>query len=134
MVRRILFDLLDSHRSILTHLTKIFNALMQPVINNQIGSLKESATLFINQLALKLRSEGQNICHLGFGESPFPVPEPMRIALQENAYRKQYISGYGLPELRKAVAGFFKSEFGYNYSFEKIFIGETNPSSSYCLS
>jgi len=96
---------------------------MQPVINNQIGSLKESATLFINQLALKLRSEGQNICHLGFGESPFPVPEPMRIALQENAYRKQYISGYGLPELRKAVAGFFKSEFGYNYSFEKIFIG-----------
>jgi len=96
---------------------------MQPVINNQIGSLKESATLFINQLALKLRSEGQNICHLGFGESPFPVPEPMRIALQENAYRKQYITGYGLPELRKAVAGFFKSEFGYNYSFEKIFIG-----------
>ena len=58
---------------------------MHPVINNQIGSLKESATLFINQLALKLRSEGQNICHLGFGESPFPVPEPMRIALQENA-------------------------------------------------
>ena len=52
---------------------------MQPVINNQIVSLKESATLFINQLALKLRSEGQNICHLGFGESPFPVPEPMRI-------------------------------------------------------
>ena len=96
---------------------------MQPVINNQIGSLKESATLFINQLALNLRSEGHNICHLGFGESPFPVPEPMRIALQENAYRKQYISGYGLPELRKAVAGFFNSEFGYNYSFEKIFIG-----------
>ena len=71
---------------------------------------------------LSFYSEGQNICHLGFGESPFPIPEPMRIALQENAYRKQYISGYGLPELRKAVAGFFKSEFGYNYSFEKIFI------------
>ena len=96
---------------------------MQPVINNQIGSLKESATLFINQLAIKLRSEGQNICHLGFGESPFPVPEPMQIALQKNSHRKQYISGSGLPELRKAVAGFFKSKFDYNYSFEKIFIG-----------
>ncbi len=52
---------------------------MQPIINRQISDLKESATLFINQLALKLRSEGQDICHLGFGESPFPVPEPMHI-------------------------------------------------------
>ena len=96
---------------------------MQPVINDQISTLKESATLFINQRAIKLRSEGQNICHLGFGESPFPVPEPMQIALRENAHRKQYISGYGLPELRKAVAGFFNNKFGYNYSFENIFIG-----------
>ena len=61
---------------------------MQPIINRQISDLKESATLFINQLALKLRSEGQNICHLGFGESPFPVPEPMQAALRENARRK----------------------------------------------
>ena len=60
---------------------------MQPVINDQISTLKESATLFINQRAIKLRSEGQNICHLGFGESPFPVPEPMQIALSGNAHR-----------------------------------------------
>ena len=96
---------------------------MQPIINDQISPLKESATLLINQRAIKLRSEGQNICHLGFGESPFPVPEPMQIALRENAHRKQYISGYGLPELRKAVAGLFNNKFGYNYSFENIFIG-----------
>jgi len=96
---------------------------MDPYINNQIENLKESATLAINQLALKLRHEGQNICHLGFGESPFPVPGPMQIALKKNAYRKQYIPGNGLPELRKAVADFFKSEFDYNYSFENIFIG-----------
>ncbi|HIO60342.1 MAG TPA: aminotransferase class I/II-fold pyridoxal phosphate-dependent enzyme [Deltaproteobacteria bacterium] len=96
---------------------------MQPIINKQISNLKESATLFINQLALNLRSEGRSICHLGFGESPFPVPEPMQAALRENSWRKQYISGCGLPELRQAIAGFFKSEFGYNYSFENIFIG-----------
>ena len=96
---------------------------MQPIINSQISNLKESATLFINQLALKLRSEGQDICHLGFGESPFPVPEPMQDALRENAWRKQYISGFGLAELRQAVADFCKNEFGYNYSFENIFIG-----------
>ena len=96
---------------------------MQPIINSQISNLKESATLFMNQLALKFRREGRNICHLGFGESPFPVPETMQAALRENAWRKQYISGFGLLELRQAVADFCKNEFGYNYSFENIFIG-----------
>ena len=96
---------------------------MQPIINRQIRNLKESATLFINQLALKLRSDGHDICHLGFGESPFPVPEPMQAALRENVQRKHYISGYGLADLRQAVACFCKNEFDYNYSFDNIFIG-----------
>ena len=89
---------------------------MQPIINNQISNLKESSTLYINQLALKLRNEGHDICHLGFGESPFPVPELMQAALRENVGRKQYISGCGLPDLRQAVEIFCKKNFGYNYS------------------
>ncbi|MBC8258711.1 MAG: aminotransferase class I/II-fold pyridoxal phosphate-dependent enzyme [SAR324 cluster bacterium] len=96
---------------------------MRPILNRQISNLKESATLFINQLALKLRNEGKDICHLGFGESPFPVPEQMQDALRNNAQRKQYISGYGLTELRQAVADFSQKEFSYNYSYENIFIG-----------
>ena len=55
---------------------------MQPIINSQISELKESATLSINQHAIKLLNEGKNICHLGFGESPFPVPDPMQTALR----------------------------------------------------
>lgn len=96
---------------------------MQPIINRQISSLKESATLLINQHAIKLRNEGRDICHLGFGESPFPVPDTMQVALSENSHRKQYITGKGLPELRKAVADFFQYKFGYNYTAENIFIG-----------
>ena len=96
---------------------------MQPIINNQIRNLKESSTLYINQLALKLRNEGLDICHLGFGESPFPVPELMQAALRENVGRKQYISGCGLPDLRQAVEIFCKKKFGYNYSCENIIIG-----------
>ena len=85
---------------------------MQPVINNQIGSLKESATLFINQLALKLRSEGQNICHLGFGESPFPVPETNANCftgkrLPQTIYFWIWITGIKEGSLQ----GFFKREF-----------------------
>jgi len=95
---------------------------MRPIINTQISGLKESATLSINQHAIKLLNDGEDICHLGFGESPFPVPGPMQIALRENSHRKQYISGRGLPELRKAVADFFHTQFGYNYTAENIFI------------
>ena len=95
---------------------------MQPIINSQISELKESATLSINQHVMKLLNEGKNICHLGFGESPFPVPDSMQTALRENSHRKQYISGRGLPELRKAVADFFQTQFGYNYTAENIFI------------
>ena len=56
---------------------------MRPIINTQISGLKESATLSINQHAIKLLNDGEDICHLGFGESPFPVPGPMQIALRE---------------------------------------------------
>ena len=94
---------------------------MQTLINEQIARLRESATLQINQLALKLRNQGQNICHLGFGESPFPVPKEMQYALRENTNQKHYISGSGLPKLRKAIANFFKNEFDYNYKSENIY-------------
>lgn len=96
---------------------------MKALINKQIDSLKESATLHINQIAISLKNKGQNIYHLGFGESPFPVPKAMQEELKKNVHQKHYISGNGLPELRKAIAKFFKNEFNYDYSSENIFVG-----------
>ena len=75
---------------------------MQPIINSQISELKESATLSINQHAIKLLNEGKDICHLGFGESPFPVPDPMQTALRENSHRKQYITGKRITRIKKS--------------------------------
>jgi len=96
---------------------------MQTSVNKQISTLKESATLEINQLALNLKNKGENIYHLGFGESPFPIPEAMQNALSQNVHQKNYISGNGLPKLKHVIAKFFKKEFGYKYSSENIFIG-----------
>ena len=96
---------------------------METLLNNQINTLKESATLKINQLALNLKNKGEKICHLGFGESPFPIPKAMQEALSQNVHQKNYISGNGLPKLKKVIAKFFKKEFGYKYSPENIFIG-----------
>ena len=44
--------------------------------------LKESATLAINLKAIKLRKEGKNVYHWGFGQSPFPVPTAIQEELK----------------------------------------------------
>ena len=96
---------------------------MPPEINSQILRLRESATLHINQTALKMRRDGADICHLGFGESPFPVPEVMIDALRKHGFEKSYLPGKGLPELREAAALFFRREFGCDFTEELIVVG-----------
>ena len=83
---------------------------MPSAINNTILTLKESATLGVNQKALRMRKEGVDVCHLGFGESPFPVPEIMVEALTQSAGIKNYLPGLGLPELRKEASDFYARE------------------------
>ena len=54
-------------------------------INPLLLDLKESPTLWINQRVRDLRAEGREVCHMGFGQSPFAVPELMVESLRENA-------------------------------------------------
>ena len=96
---------------------------MKLALNPRVAELEESATLKINQTAKRMREAGEDLCHLGFGESPFPVPELLQQALRENTHHKSYLPGPGLPELREAVAGFFRKEFGYDAAMERVFVG-----------
>jgi aspartate/methionine/tyrosine aminotransferase len=96
---------------------------MRPALNPLVLSLKESATLAINLKALALRRLGENIVHFGFGQSPFPVPEVLQQALRDNADKKDYLPTQGMPELCEAVAGFYKSEFGYDFKAEDVCVG-----------
>ena len=88
----------------------------------QVLSLKESATLAINQKALQKRARGEEVCHLGFGQSPFPVHPRISDALCQNAQKNAYLPTRGLPELREAVARYLQKRGG---AFEAcdIFIG-----------
>ena len=96
---------------------------MIPLIHSQILNLKESATLSINQKALSMRKQGVDICHLGFGESPFPVPEIMVESLKEYSSKKNYLPGMGLPELRDTAASFFRLEYELDSSRENTVVG-----------
>jgi aspartate aminotransferase len=96
---------------------------MIPSINPLVLNLKESATLSINMMVKRLRSEGQDVCHFGFGQAPFPVAGIIQEALRANAHRNIYLPTEGLPELREAVSQFYKNEFDLVFSPNDVFIG-----------
>ena len=96
---------------------------MNVTLNPLVTELKESATLAINTKARELRSQGNPVCHFGFGQSPFPVPEVMEAALRDNAGAKDYLPTLGLPALREAVAAFYRDTFKMDFSAENVCVG-----------
>ena len=60
---------------------------------------------------------------LGFGQSPFHVPDILSKALADSADKGHYSSAEGILELREAVAGFNKRHFDLNVDPSRIVIG-----------
>lgn len=92
-------------------------------LNPAVLELHSSATLAINEKSKELARSGRRIYKLGFGQSPFPIPPSVVVALQTNAARKDYLPVKGLPELREAVADFHRRNHGVAASGEDILIG-----------
>jgi len=82
--------------------------------------MKYSPTLEINELSKKLKSQGVEIFSFGFGQSPFPVPAQIQSALKKNSFQKDYLPVLGLPQLRNAVATYYKN---FEVVTEQIMIG-----------
>ncbi|MCK5248398.1 MAG: aminotransferase class I/II-fold pyridoxal phosphate-dependent enzyme, partial [Spirochaetaceae bacterium] len=96
---------------------------MIPSINPLVLNLKESATLSINKMVKRLRKEGREVFHFGFGQAPFPVPGIIQEALRSNTHHNTYLPTEGLPELQAAVSEFYRNEFNLDYRPADVFIG-----------
>jgi aspartate/methionine/tyrosine aminotransferase len=81
-------------------------------VDERVRALKPSATLAIHEKSARLKAEGRKVYQLGFGQSPFPVPDAVVEALRANAHRKAYMPVRGLAELREAVAGYHGATAG----------------------
>jgi aspartate aminotransferase len=92
-------------------------------LNLNIRGLKKSATLAINEQSRKLQAEGRRVYKLGFGQSPFPVPEPVVEALRSHAHEKDYLPVKGLEALRQAIAEFYERQQGIKRTAEDVLIG-----------
>ncbi|MFQ5627581.1 MAG: pyridoxal phosphate-dependent aminotransferase [bacterium] len=92
-------------------------------LNLNVRGLKPSATLAINERSAELIREGKKVYKLGLGQSPFPVPEQVVQALQENAYQKDYLPVKGLASLREAVAQYHCRKQGVRCNVDDVLIG-----------
>ncbi|BBM82712.1 pyridoxal phosphate-dependent aminotransferase [Candidatus Uabimicrobium amorphum] len=82
---------------------------MHPIsLNLSTRGRKTSATIRINERSKELQKNGREIYFFGLGQSPFPVPNCVIKALQDNAHQKDYLHPQGLWELREAVAAFHR--------------------------
>ncbi len=91
-------------------------------VKKNILSLKESATLAINERSKELIKKGKKVYRFGFGQSPFQIPEKIVETLKQNAYKKEYLPIQGLPELRKKISEYLLKKTGVNYSKDNILI------------
>ena len=96
---------------------------MNKIIKEQIIQLKPSATLAINEESIRLKKSGKKIYKFGFGQSPFPVPDSVVLALKSNADKHNYLPIQGLEELRSAIANYLKNNNNNNFNKENIVIG-----------
>lgn len=84
-------------------------------LTQTIQELPHSPTLWANDLVHQKRSDGETVYHMGFGESPFPVPERLQKALADAAHRKEYLKADGLDELTDAVREYYRPIYGDEY-------------------
>ncbi|MEW6132512.1 MAG: pyridoxal phosphate-dependent aminotransferase [Pseudomonadota bacterium] len=72
--------------------------------------------------ARALEAQGRDIIHLEVGEPDFPTPEPMLQAAMQ-AIRGgdvHYTPALGLPELREAIAAFYRTRYGIELPAARI--------------
>ena len=96
---------------------------MNKFIKDQIAQLKPSATLAINEESNRLKSSGKKVYKFGFGQSPFPIPESVILALKSNANKHTYLPMQGLEELRAEIANFLNKNNNNDFDKEDILIG-----------
>jgi len=74
--------------------------------------------------ARELEAQGRSIIHMEIGEPDFPTPEPvcragMRVIEKGELY---YTPAPGLPQLREAIAAYYRSRYGVELSPARILV------------
>lgn len=88
-----------------------------------VQGLRVSATLSINDRVKEMWGNGENVFHLAFGESRFPVHQKIADALCRNVQKRSYLPALGIPELRSAIADHYAREFDLDVGPQHVLTG-----------
>ena len=90
-----------------------------------ISRLEPSATIAVSTLAKRLRAEGRDIIDLSAGEPDFGTPEWISDGAIEGirSGSTRYTPVSGIPELRRAIAGYLESVSGRPMDWEGVVVG-----------
>ena len=102
-------------------------------LNPVFDSLKPSSTLYINETVNELWAQGEQVFHMGFGESRFDVHPKLQKALVENAHQKSYLPARGLPVLRESVANYYTEKLAIDFAAPQVLIGPGSKALIYAL-
>ena len=96
-----------------------FGSLIREDLTDSGGA----SNLKFNEKIKALQRAGQNVVHFGFGQSPFPVPDPFVRRLRETAAENAYLPVAGLPELREQIVQFHLEWDGVELGAEQLVVG-----------
>ncbi|MDQ2963199.1 MAG: pyridoxal phosphate-dependent aminotransferase [Pseudomonadota bacterium] len=78
----------------------------------------------VQTAARALEAAGRSVIHMEIGEPDFPTPEPVLAAALAGIAGGgiYYTSALGLPELRRAIAGYYQAHYGTTIAPERIVV------------
>ncbi|MDR1132999.1 MAG: pyridoxal phosphate-dependent aminotransferase [Synergistaceae bacterium] len=97
---------------------------MKLKISKRAEKIKPSATLAVSALAREMKSAGRPVLSFSAGEPDFRSPAR---AIQEAADamargETRYTATSGIPELKAAIAGYYKGRFGLEYKPSEVIV------------
>jgi len=97
---------------------------MKPHTAKRIADIQPFQVMELLARARELEAQGRDIVHMEIGEPDFSTPEPILQAgiraLQ--AGHTHYTPAMGLPELRRAISGFYRERYGVEVSPERVVV------------
>jgi aspartate aminotransferase len=89
-----------------------------------MSSVQVSATLKVAAEAERLRRAGHSVVDFSAGEPDFPTPEHVKAAAKAaiDANFTRYTAAAGIPELREAICGRYKRDYGVDVTAAEVLL------------
>ena len=97
---------------------------MKPQIAHRMQGISSFYVMELLQRAKQLELQGRDIIHMEIGEPDFATPPAVLAAGKQclDIGEVKYTAAAGLPELRAAVAAYYRQEYGVQLDARRVFI------------